>query len=452
MATCRFYRRERFEAQLVLLVHALGLLSVVGCGRVGFSLSSSIGTDGGSPVGQDGAPDGGALVVDARSTVDASPPDGASQDAGVLDAGVSDAGVLDAGSVASPTAVVSTANDHTCVARDDDLWCFGRNRFGEVGLDPAVVTSTSTPSVVTGTWSTVSLGFGLSCGLDAAGTLACFGSATELVSSFVPTDVAHSQPVAALSTGDDFMCFVDVVGQVVCLGSDEQGRFGGATSGNPISVSEPAASVGVAFWHVCALTDSGNLHCWGRNAFGEVGTGTVGAIVPPTRVGTRRYRSVAVASGSDVPNSVSLYGATCAISVAGELFCWGYNGFNMLTDIAAAGGSVATPTRVGTRTDWEQVSLGSSHGCGIHSDGTLECWGSNFRGQLGVGMADRTDRVTPTPVVSTETWASVAAGSSHTCAVTVSNEVYCWGLADFGVLGQPGVPREVGEPRLVPLP
>jgi alpha-tubulin suppressor-like RCC1 family protein len=47
--------------------------------------------------------------------------------------------------------------------------------------------------------------------------------------------------------------------------------------------------------------------------------------------------------------------------------------------------SNAEPTQIGSDTDWDLVSVGDQHVCGVKTDGTLWCFGSNERGQLGLG-------------------------------------------------------------------
>ena len=64
--------------------------------------------------------------------------------------------------------------------------------------------------------------------------------------------------------------------------------------------------------------------------------------------------------------------------------------------------------------------------CAI-ADSDVYCWGENGHGQLGTG--DTTDRLRPTKV-STPAGASFSAvdvGSSHTCALTDTGTVWCWG-------------------------
>ena len=59
-----------------------------------------------------------------------------------------------------------------------------------------------------------------------------------------------------------------------------------------------------------------------------------------------------------------------------------------------------------------------------------------------------TPQDTPTLIDNMRTWSSVAAGQFHTCAVTIENEVYCWGVGGFGATGL-GTPGDSDTPALV---
>ena len=80
--------------------------------------------------------------------------------------------------------------------------------------------------------------------------------------------------------------------------------------------------------------------------------------------------------------------------------------------------------------------------CGVTDDGSALCWGQNSRGQLGDGTTD--DRVMPVYVASqvqfksVSSWGNVSDGvndNAHTCAVSTTNHVYCWGNGASGQLG-----------------
>lgn len=91
--------------------------------------------------------------------------------------------------------------------------------------------------------------------------------------------------------------------------------------------------------------------------------------------------------------------------------------------------------------DWVTVTVGGDHSCGIKTDGSAYCWGSNQYGQLGVTQGDTICgslnnaypcATTPQLVQAGLQFASISAGQRHTCAITRSSEAYCWGSNDAG--------------------
>jgi alpha-tubulin suppressor-like RCC1 family protein len=92
------------------------------------------------------------------------------------------------------------------------------------------------------------------------------------------------------------------------------------------------------------------------------------------------------------------------------------------------------------RTGWVQLAKGkgrgASHALAIRADGSLWAWGSNLAGQLGLGTTS-SNLCAPTPVLPDAglRWASLAAGHSHSVAVTTSGALYLWGDNSYGQLG-----------------
>ena len=81
-----------------------------------------------------------------------------------------------------------------------------------------------------------------------------------------------------------------------------------------------------------------------------------------------------------------------------------------------------------------QASAGLGHTCAVTSSGGVQCWGWNYAGQLGDGTS--TDRVIPVAVSGlTSGVASVTVGVAHTCALMVAGGVKCWGENAYGQLG-----------------
>ena len=86
------------------------------------------------------------------------------------------------------------------------------------------------------------------------------------------------------------------------------------------------------------------------------------------------------------------------------------------------------------------MSAGAGHTCGVLTDQSLSCWGSNANGRLGDGTT--MPRLVPTHEVTHGAWTQVAAGQAHTCGILSNHWLYCWG---FGQPGAVGVPRLVGR-------
>ena len=115
------------------------------------------------------------------------------------------------------------------------------------------------------------------------------------------------------------------------------------------------------------------------------------------------------------------------------MLCWGANGNGQLGD----GSSVkrrASPAQVaGLAEGVVAVSAGELHTCALTDSGGVKCWGENGSGQLGDGTT--TDRTAPVDATGLGGGAvAVSAGTIHTCALTASGGVKCWGRMLLGPL------------------
>jgi len=302
------------------------------------------------------------------------------------------------GDVARPTAVQAAGIDdwlsvegaltHACgIQSDHTLWCWGDNEAGKLGndstIDSNVPVQAAPPSA---DWQAVAPGFVHTCALKQNGTVWCWGRSVSGQLGNGSTDVDGSQtPV----------------------------RAGSASNHTAVTSGEQ---------HTCALSADETLWCWGNNAAGQVGIGSVAIREPvPKQVGGAGDAWISVSAG---------WYHTCAVKRPGTVFCWGEG------SSGAAGPNAddeqRVPIAVDSATDWVSVAAGDEHTCARKQNGTLWCWGDNPGGVLGDGTQDPSE----TPVqVTGSGWLAVAAGGYHNCAVNVAGEAHCWGNNPYGQIG-----------------
>ena len=100
---------------------------------------------------------------------------------------------------------------------------------------------------------------------------------------------------------------------------------------------------------------------------------------------------------------------------------------------AACLGAACTGATDSRPSGFTSVAAGFFHTCGV-LDGTATCWGQDWMGQLGDGVAGE-NRGTPAPVDGGLRFVVLRGGFQYTCGLTSSGAAYCWGDRDHGSLG-----------------
>jgi alpha-tubulin suppressor-like RCC1 family protein len=344
---------------------------------------------------------------------------------------------------AATATAITAGHSHTCaLTTGGGVKCWGRNSYGALGDGTTTyrTTATEVSGLTSGVATVTATATGLhTCALTTGGGVKCWGlnAAGQLgdgttTHRLTPVNVSGlTSGVAAVAAGYSYTCALTTGGGVKCWGGNLYGQLGDGTTTQRLTPVDVAglisgiAAVAAGDVHTCALTTGGGVKCWGYNGDGELGDGTTTNRFTPVDVSGLTSGVVAIAAGS---------GHTCALTTGGGVKCWGGNNSGQLGD----GTSTLRLTAVdvsGLTSGMAAIAAGISHTCALTTGGGVKCWGRNADGQLGDGTT--TGQLTPVDVNGlTSGMAAIAAGGSHTCAVTTGGGgVKCWGNNDAGQLG-----------------
>ena len=99
-------------------------------------------------------------------------------------------------------------------------------------------------------------------------------------------------------------------------------------------------------------------------------------------------------------------------------------------------------TRQGSATvmgdmEWSfsQIASGNAHTCALTTTGQAYCWGINQYGQLGNNSTTGSRIPVAVQMPAGVSFQYIASGNAHTCALTTTGQAYCWGQGGSGQLG-----------------
>jgi alpha-tubulin suppressor-like RCC1 family protein len=190
--------------------------------------------------------------------------------------------------------------------------------------------------------------------------------------------------------------------------------------------------------HSVSIHPDGTLWAWGLNFEGQLGDGSTTGRTQPTQVllpsssgslDPHNARWAQVATGS---------AHTLALTIDGELYAWGSNSDGQLGDGSTA--NHHTPVKVALPADarqlrWARIAAGTSHTLALTTDGRLWAWGNNRHGQFGNGTSISANRPMPIALPNGAVATQLSAGNQHSLVLTTDGELYAWGSNRYGQLG-----------------
>ena len=245
-------------------------------------------------------------------------------------------------------AVAAGRNFSAAIAEDDQLYTWGWNNEGQLGIGATSPTIRNTPQTMNNTalrFQAVSAGdrcvYAITYeGVDAAGNnlpgkLYAWGNngsgrlgTGNTTRRTAPTPIAVGgsfdpivKMVAGRSLGHVLVLTAD--GTLYSCGANGYGQLGSGSTKSRSTLSAPVAAVkfktiGTGHYHSMALTAEGNLYTWGRNNYGQVGDNTTRNKTSPTWISRDGRKYVAMAAGEYT---------SMAVCAEGRLYLWGYNNY-----------------------------------------------------------------------------------------------------------------------------
>jgi alpha-tubulin suppressor-like RCC1 family protein len=250
-----------------------------------------------------------------------------------------------------------------------------------------------------------------------------------------PSAAPATGNVAAIAAGAAHTCAVTSAGGLKCWGTNNYGQLGNGST-DTLSHTNPAdvtgltsgvSTVAAGYSYTCAVTSGGGVKCWGQNKYGQLGSGsTIDTSTPVDVAGlTSGVRAIAVGETH-----------ACAATSGGGVKCWGDNREGGLGNGSTTNSQIPVDV-AGLTSPVTAIAVGQGHTCALTGSGGVKCWGGNYIGQLGHSLNlknPNSGRPVDVPGLTSGVTA-IAAGTVHTCALTSRGGVKCWGSNSHGQLG-----------------
>lgn len=327
---------------------------------------------------------------------------------------------------------VSSGEHFTCgLTTTGDVYCWGANDRSQLGT--SAVNANSTPNKVYQVSNALEIATGrdFACARISDGGVACWGRGDlgqtgdgidTKIDRIFATRVHSVNTAIGISAGFSHACVLLADKTVRCWGENQLYQLGNEKSTietMPVQVDgiPLVKEISSGANHTCALADSGFVYCWGDNKFGQLGIGTMMTLKskPSVVLGLKKVNRIQIG-----------YNSSCASVETTGFTCWGWGIDGQLAETDRFNRSLPVPITLSTLTDSAtalvSISLGRTKACGVLNSAKsnlMYCWGTTVS----------------TDPISGSSATSVSLGSDHGCTVTTTGTVQCWGWNHKGQLG-----------------
>jgi alpha-tubulin suppressor-like RCC1 family protein len=344
---------------------------------------------------------------------------------------------------------LAAGSEYSVVLKTEgSAWSWGRNDFGQLGNGRTADVAAPYPLSILGEVTALASGERHTLALRRNGTVQAWGCNDEgqlgdgsVQTRTTPGPVVGLPPIVAIACGAAHSLALAADGTVWTWGRNTDGTLGCGLDPRGygyvmtperlpgpygVSVLRGITEIAAGGDHALALRADGTVYAWGRNTWGQLGTGSCDPSDFPTAVpGLADVRLIAC--GGD-----TIYGGhSLAVDASGTLWAWGANRSGQLGD--GTTGERSSPVAIPAEGDVIGIAAGGCFSLALRSDGTLCAWGDNAYGQLGDGTRD--NRAVPAPLSGLPRVTGLAAGAQHALVVLADGSLRAWGRNTAGMLG-----------------
>jgi alpha-tubulin suppressor-like RCC1 family protein len=347
---------------------------------------------------------------------------------------------------------IDVGSQHSCVLKSDtSIWCWGNNQDSQLANGSYIYYSLQQTQVRDSRYrpflysKAVTAGVFHTCALIRTGTVWCWGhngsgqlGDRTTTNRNYPVQVIRADGIALsgithIDAGLDSTCARNSSGYVFCWGN------GSAVGAQLVYKSDgfalQAVTISNSHDHACAIAVTRAVWCWGEGEYGRLGNNSGSDQSSAVEV----QRSTGGSLGS-ITHIATAEAHTCARQSNSTLWCWGRNGAGQIGDQTKDDRyqAVEVMSGVSTVNDAKAIFTGYAHSCYITTTNILKCWGNNWAGQVGNGT--QITQLEPVVVkqATMATMSGVTSGSGgqdHTCVIATGAVVWCWGLNYYGQVG-----------------
>ncbi|BDR52164.1 hypothetical protein KIM372_00710 [Bombiscardovia nodaiensis] len=211
----------------------------------------------------------------------------------------------------------------------------------------------------------------------------------------IPVNLPAGKTFVHIAAGKYFSLALSSDGVLYTWGYNNVGQLGNGNMTNHADLQPVSVRAGLTFTQIAArsnyaaaISDDGAVYTWGANSSGQLGTGDYVMHSQPTVIALPfSQRAASISTGES---------HMIALTTTGDMYAWGKNTYGQLGTGNLSDQLSPTPLSGVSGIAFATVSAGTRHSLAANKAGDMYAWGYNYEGQLGDGR--HTDKRLATPV------------------------------------------------------